>query len=131
MINNRELRIGNILMFEGYYIKVSEITYDGFKAEGMVNPSEEEAVHIKPVLLDKNSVLRLGLHEQWGFHRYAIDIDVPEYIQLRVDTAQATIVGIGSQFDESLYLKLERIKYVHELQNLYNILTGNELTINI
>jgi hypothetical protein len=104
-----ELRIGNYVAYAGSIWKVSGIlpphpVKDFYTVElfdnGVVDAKLED---LQPIPLTAEWVKRFGLN-------------------------QSNLVG-GIYTDGDLYITVDMPKYVHQLQNLYFALTGEELTI--
>lgn len=120
MINANELRIGNWLNV----IKVSpvQITADHIKsiAEG---DADYSAIPLTPDILQKAGFVQISDYDPEGpTHRMNSSIGVIDvsYGYSMVDVVQ----NIGR-------VRHNKIKYLHQLQNLYFALTGEELTINL
>jgi len=69
--------------------------------------------------LGKGADLKLSEFDEvyWIEGLYFIEIEDDEFVLYRAD-------------DENTYWQLKRMKYVHELQNIYSDLENEELTIN-
>lgn len=112
-----ELRIGNwvdALCGNGTYVEDqvdSGVYIDLFKDIGKA----------KPIPLTKDWLLRFG---------FELDADAPEFDNeyfkgpLSINIPSVVFMGGGDNFN--LNIKME---YVHQIQNLYFALTGEELTI--
>ena len=121
-MNVSELRIGN------YYQKEH---LEGFERWGVVedvdffrSSDELEAIKLTPEIM----VL-------FGFENEDDEIDYSEFVKKNVvinsegsDCQEPFTFKIDS-YDASRFISIE-IKYVHQLQNLYYALTGEELTLN-
>lgn len=109
----QELRIGNYYLQDCLGGEISQI-----KAKDILelydDPLED---YYKPILLTEEWLLKFGF-EKKGINR-------PKWTFWKIDLVEDK-KGIYS-FDESrIYID---IQYVHQLQNLYFALTGEELTI--
>jgi hypothetical protein len=123
----KDLRLGNILEFEGRACKVLEIDSQGV----VVLFDDGEEVWID--LFQFNSIL---LTEEWllkvGFERFPKSFSV---LNKKVNEHTA-IIGDLKGFEMTSIIRgsvnlvpLPKIEYVHQLQNLYFALTGSELEI--
>ena len=116
-----ELRIGNLVNVPGIfkeYSEILEINKDRVNVSGL----QLKYHAFNPVPLTKEWLLK------FGFENQQIELDYPDKLLI----ISATVGGKyyfylddadGSTFD------LNYIQYVHQLQNLYFILTGTELEI--
>ena len=116
IMNKNELRIGNFLMYDKKLIYISEITkagigmYDGY---GLDKNSPIEC--LKPIKLTEKWLLDFGFKRQpWGLVKGGL------LFQDKNLKCEELTIEIGNGFRTNLL-------YVHELQNLYFALTGNEL----
>ncbi len=109
MITKEELRIGNYVEVFGIPTKINNISF--------VSASFE--VRSKPVQITKNWLLAFGFREDNGFFKNKIN--------------EIELVNILDKYFNMQYsgtkIKID-IKSVHQLQNLYFALTGEELTTN-
>lgn len=111
----RELRIGNLVKIKGSkgtYTTVTESTFD-------CNVSK----YYGAVRINENWLLKLGF-EKGEVTYYKNDIGICDY--------HNDNNWLCSEYsaEDGLYLYIGKpIKYVHQLQNLYYALTGEELTL--
>jgi hypothetical protein len=121
-INAQELRIGNIVISYGKEQKISAVDFAVFQ----IYEIKGELPPYVPIPLTEEWLLKFGFEE-----------DNYTYIK---GVHQKIFSGIMKfEFNESLknwefsigrYNDLTRVEYVHQLQNLYYALTGEELIIN-
>ena len=111
-----DLRIGNFVQSAG---KITAVTKLGLRPE-VVGTLEEEknlrAVH--PILLTGDWFLKLGFENRGDFY-YLNGIKVLEF--------NRHFQSGMWMFDFGVRGKVAILKYVHQLQNLYYTLTGEEL----
>ena len=117
MINAKELRIGNYVhsLETGETQKITGIT--------------EEHPYINSITFDYpnyDEIEPIPLTEEWLFKLGFINDRVLEFY--RNDITDSTII-IDYNFICLLGYSHVKLKYVHELQNLYFALTGSELTV--
>lgn len=128
MIQALELRIGNWLLFDdgehlSRYVQVAAINVDGFSAVGdHVYPTEEDCKYnIEPIPLTPELLQKAGFKWVSSIYRWKHDCG---YEIIRHDFGFENGLGNGSFRQPSL-------KHLHQLQNLYFALTGEELTIDL
>jgi hypothetical protein len=124
MIKANELRIGNLIDFEGMSCKVCEIDKQGVVVD-IEKTNENEWIDLfqfNPISLTEEWLLKLGFEKP--AHSWNGDIfHLTEWDEFPLNWAVAM-----NKNGAMLVLKL---KYVHQLQNLYFTLTGEELTIKL
>lgn len=114
-----QLRIGNVFKekYSGQTIKVIELTEKNVTFDGIfTNDWQAESIQ-----LTEEWIVKLGLEKSRNIYLPQGEIDI---------CVNAKIVYIGGcdlPLDNQ-YFEL-RCEYVHELQNLYFALTGQELTL--
>jgi hypothetical protein len=113
-----ELRIGNLVyFFKDAPAMVIAIASDSLcitQSGGFINPKIEE---IEPIPLTEEWLLKFGFEKvRWGMSKYPIEI-------------RGSVVMFGNaSAQRNLHIKC---KHVHQLQNLYFALTGEELKIEL
>ncbi len=111
MIKANELRIGNWVLIDDEYCQIKSIWEDSVMVEGngdLLNKTYP--IHLTPEILEK-AVFGCGdLYVRFINHSF--------FLCYEYDGQERTHDGIP-------------LKYVHQLQNLYFALTGNELDINL
>ena len=128
MIAN-ELRIGNLVMDRGGkslqidYMDKHKVYQEMFVNEISVHPLTEYFTRIEPIPLTEEWLVKFGF-DKTNSIRLMIDIS-SYYLQVTASNLDCLIL---SQ-DNSISTILRPIKYVHQLQNLYFALTGEELTL--
>ena len=130
----KELRIGNLLylafakknvvVFGIDVIEISEITHNLIRFKDGINFSVSKIELFEPILLTEEWLLK------FGFEKSNLDEDNAwlelKYRYLKFSSDESV------EF-KKVYLTINKMdiicKYVHQLQNLYFALTGEELTI--
>jgi len=120
-----ELRIGNIIMFADYdgivYRKISAIKLNEF---GFYSDIDGTNLGIcKPVLITKEWLLKIGFEfavDTWYLNGFAL------WETEWGDDKGTTGIGYFYELREKGMMD-KHIKYVHQLQNLYYSLTGEEI----
>ena len=123
MIKANELRIGNIL-------------YSNLTERNFICNSED--IYNLAMDYNANNANYVELTEEWllkfGFEKDDTGVDMFDQDYCEWYQIEFPIIGVLCQSSDKSYLFDEntdtlRIKYVHQLQNLYFALTGEELTI--
>lgn len=136
LLEAKDLRIGNILLYKGRLVHVTTLSLDiddeyqetiGFcdlgKTTGEIADWNRTLVaDLKPVKLTAGLLLTLGLIKESEYPIYDVDISGKLHIRLNRDG------GAILAYDKHGQRKIE---YLHDLQNAYNALTGEELSVNL
>lgn len=138
MIDTKELRLGNIVQFGNRFIVLDAITSGGVSEVGGV-VSTGNALHpydrkfiplrdINPVLLTEDVLLKCGferneVNEEIYFRKY----ECFELLKFNENGDFAFICGDNLKGN---YVNT-RVDYLHQLQNLYFAIIGEELEVNI
>lgn len=126
-----ELRIGNLLREKvtKTELKVIELTENNivtYVIDRSLYPLYS-GWEMEPIQLDKKSLLKFGFKHQYenikgvDFFDYHIDDNFSLYVNLNKMNISVSKKNIGNVFTKD-------IQYVHQLQNLYFALTGEELS---
>lgn len=122
MINPKELRIGNLVLHYGEVKHVSGTNYLGLiRLEQILEVSENA---IEPIPLTVQWMTKLGFDWNAKDKRYYIQIGNTLYLEY--DTDFDVFIAPESWAGSCPW---STVKHVHQLQNLYFALTGEELTI--
>ena len=115
-----ELRVGNLVTTGGVEQYVMSIDIDD-PTEHRINDCQEIAY--QPIPLTEDWLVKFGFelgNDEW------YDLVIPNGLFLSVEQYTFNVViGQGVQFSHAL----TKLKSVHQLQNLYFALTGEDLTI--
>lgn len=132
-MNAKDLRIGNYINYFNKAVKVNGISKNMMDATSMVGRIDGEFINGNGTVSNEpNAFDGIRLTDEWllkfGFYSDIIfEGDSPIYTlegnDFNIDFH--TLQPIDSGFPIANY----KIKYIHQLQNLYFALTGNELTI--
>jgi len=128
MISTTELRIGNLLHdpLTGEWLKVIEITENNIITQVIDRDKFPLPAgwSTAPILLTPEILAKCGFKKDYtGF---ALDDKMSLSISITSDGEY-----LPCWLDKALFPGATRcIKYLHQLQNIYYILTGNELVIN-
>ena len=124
-----ELRINNLVDRVDYICNVKAIDEDGVILEPINYKGEVSGFQeLKPIKLNKKWLVKLGF-KHIGKNDYAIDVSF--------DTQLIICSGLHFIFQDVFDIKIfttfsgRKIQYVHQLQNLYFALTGEELKIEL
>jgi len=117
----KELRIGNWFK---EYDEFRQVTYNTIR---YLNNNEDESYN--PIPLTEEILLKAGF-EKKGWQQY-LKMKISEYNSLWYFDGIISILCEGIRdYDDLITIKSE-CKYVHQLQNLYYALTGEELEIDL
>jgi hypothetical protein len=109
-----ELRIGSLVDWNGEIAKISQI----LELEVVFTCGESDLTKaIKPIPLTEDFVIDLGLNP--------VEIENGEWYY------QNNKFRLNKNYSGFYYSRNLDVKYVHQLQNLYFALTGEELTLNV
>ncbi len=121
-----ELRIGNWVLdaeCEPYYFQVEQISkfvgYDLFAVyrNGSIKTKEPE-----PIPLTEEWLVKFGFEKVDHIHGYSFwSLSKSKINKCHINVYEHTTTWMG--------YNIKHVKYVHQLQNLYFALTGEELTI--
>lgn len=149
-MKTNELRIGNCILIDCIMYKeerkVTEICPDGVFAKTKYTANMPEIVFIKeediePIELTEEVLLKIGFKkdERMSSILYYLDYEIneDEYIRVRYviyNLNTLPLLRITSPTPiilESCELTKRGIRYLHELQNAYYLLTNEELNIEL
>jgi len=127
MVNVNEVRLGNWLERDGKYFQVSLIDEAGFIGETIITAN--------PIPLTEEILLKAGFVKEQledgnpgeGYF-YSLRLSNDKYCDL------ALLSGDKNGYCEVTlfpYTEIFRYRHVHQLQNIYQAITGTELTINL
>ena len=118
-----ELRIGNLLTVGNYDVKVIEIHHLGVQVCDLEETQDTWELYtdrIKPIPLTEEWLEKFGFEkDENGLYKLFNQSEVP--ILLNEDLNGWTCDGIN--------FSINNTQYVHQLQNLYFALKGEELTL--
>lgn len=126
MIKASELRQGNILSYSGKEIVIDiEILYSLF-VDGSLIPDK-----LSPIILTPEWLERCGATKCKGTPFYEIDM-LSNIGQIHINPNNG-MIWLRHHRNETTAINphSETQYYLHQLQNLYFALTGNELSINL
>lgn len=123
-----ELRIGNYVRYDNSFIKVTTIAVDFNNNPIIIAHTDSwtwssNQMHIQPIELTEEIFIKCGF----------------EYDKFLIIHSKLGGIYLSEPFREADYFliksnsgdKISSIKYLHQLQNLFFILTGEELQINL
>ena len=124
MINPNELRLGNCLAYnDGSYGKVFSIEKDDIGIEDIKSPTYESVINLHPIPLTEEVLLKCGF--EWSiFHQaYHFNNGFKYVIDICVGFCRVIKYRRNGEL-------INKIDYLHQLQNLYFDLTSNELDVS-
>ena len=121
----RELRIGNLVHIGGHNTDITDLLTNPVELYASVSPDygymESD---VQPIPLTEEWLLKFGF--ELSFDEYWVSADG----ELFIDKLSMRMVVAGATGYEYYYSEVgKRIKFVHQLQNLYFALTSEELEI--
>lgn len=116
----KNFRIGNIVKQPNRIGKVEEIWREGVKIKGFHNAYDYE--HTYPIPLTKEWLLKCG------GKLIPVEEDNYEYIEIEMNGRNLS-ADCSNNFSTLENNNFKPIKYVHELQNLFFAITGQELEL--
>ena len=129
-MKTKDLRLGNLVYKDGEIYQIESLGYHKSESpwQNLVHLASDDDDNIcdyKPILLTKEWLLKFGFRKYNDFvgHWYLKDYD---YSVINLHGKYTCFACDG---DIKYQLKAN-IRYVHQLQNLYFVLTGDELEIN-
>jgi hypothetical protein len=147
-----DLRIGNLIDYFGYIVKVDTLEFfDGKERVGGINTTEGDRVfdkpsYFEPIELTEEVLLKIGFEKV--HKKKIVGLNVNEFIlnndinDSKFGNISYHLFGSGNSLifiehgdyyegkDNDCIYKLD-VKYLHQLQNAYFILTGQELNIKL
>ena len=121
----KELRIGNIIKFseDGTIFEVGSIETNGFTVQNEYETTWIETECFEPIPLTEEWLLKLGFELKTNNSPQTFQ-KIGQY-NFKVKKWKSNLSGVDLSGCNNLGRK---IKYVHQLQNLYFALTNQELT---
>lgn len=130
MVKSNELREGNLIADDlGRIVKVESIFYDRFNLEFVDGQlyssplSEHSPIPLTPEILEK-----AGFEESHFFEGVHSGVYNKNGLKIGLDGDDLVKAQYTAIFGGDIFVK---VQYLHQLQNLYFALTGEELTINL
>lgn len=116
MIKSNEVRIGNYILFE----PISDLGYEIIKVQELPFKDKNNS---KGIILTKEWLIRFGFEDVYR-SKYRLKFDHSNHYEIGYDFSRTEDKSMEGFRYYGNYIK---IKYVHQLQNLYFALTGHEL----
>lgn len=125
-----ELRLGNLVEYPGWnkdgsseFFMIRDLFWEGEKialTNGVIQLPSTKLGLINPIALTKEWLIKFGFYKEFESGLFIIPSST-----LKLDYYDSDEGYMAVVFGNDLKL----IKYVHQLQNLYFALTGEELTL--
>lgn len=129
----RELKVNNLIDYNGFTAKVLSVNAYSNPSVKIQFTSSDEFIYIQEESLSYQPIVKpIPLTEEWlikfGFE---LDLKHGDYLVNQIYQADFYYYVIDSfEYNSGGYSHCEvKIEHVHQLQNLYFALTGEELTI--
>jgi hypothetical protein len=140
-----DLRIGNWVQYDGTFYQIESLTkVDAVvRREGTFDFGNRSIEKAQPIELTEEVLLKIGFKKDERMSSilyyldYEINEDEDEYIRVRYviyNLNTLPLLRITSPTPiilESCELTKRGIRYLHQLQNAYHLLTGQELEVNL
>ncbi len=124
-----DLRVTNLIENDRI---VNAIIFIGYDSVELITPQGNNITArlelIKPVLLTKDWLLKLGAKKNQLPNGYWLSVANLK-AELHFETFDNTDEIVTTLIGQTCELILDRIKYVHDLQNIYYSLTKTELSV--
>lgn len=133
MIQANELRIGNWVLKDDTYRKVEAISIPYHHLLSLRNKvllEECQFNEIQPIPLTEEILLKCGFEKDGVPAGFTI-IDKFQIRYCYKDIIKNTWQWSFEAFDDDNWIGISKPQYLHQLQNLYFPLTGEELEINL
>jgi hypothetical protein len=129
-----ELRIGNLVDLGNRIAKIIEIGHLSCVVSDLEETQDtmEDYERVKPILLMDEWLLKFSFEKiDKGDNDYITytDSNHDYYLQIDVRRRDGKYCILDNSFDDLRDFSMVDIKYVHQLQNLYFTLTGEELIL--
>ena len=131
-LSSQELRIGNFVQYGGVINKVYLISHNYFQVESTDIPTftANKNRAAEPIPLTEEWLLRFGFHLRDGFsNTFKLNVEKHQYDCSEITYSEKEGLLRFSNGQEKGATLIPYINYVHQLQNLYFALTGEELTL--
>lgn len=115
----KELRFGNWVEYEKGFHTITTINFNYCDSHYKGNEYRHRYTKIEPIPLTEDWLIKFGFTKV-NKYSYWLDDFLCETIYINLNTRKTTI-GSNEEYD------INHIKHVHQLQNLYFALTGEEL----
>lgn len=137
-IKSSELRIGNYILFREFYLevmeKVVEITEERINI--MFDDKQISILHkdVNPIHLTEEILFKCGFSKKYEQYYLIIHMGVaghPIMIEFEIigkDIFGSLWIGAWDDYTKAICLDIE---HLHQLQNLYFALTGEELDVKL
>lgn len=126
-MESRELRIGNKILLGSTVVDVIEIWDNGLRVTNSCTGCGYTYDQFSPIILTEK------WFEKFGFEEVAHFVGHDEFIYMYklgdFVYVNAEQIGVGVDDDKRILIDT-KIEYVHQLQNLYFCLVGDELSVN-
>lgn len=125
-ISIRELRIGNLLEFEGKVVHVTSLSCDIDDEYGKTTDEKvgwNQVIALRCIPITSKWLKRLDVVEE----TFLLKLAYTDFF-LRYSGKDSVDISIEDLNGNNHFFRYN-IKYLHQLQNLYFALTGEELTI--
>ena len=129
-MKSRELRIGNAIIQYGEQTRAYALSAE---IDGNIHVNGESHESCEPIPLNDEWLVKFGFNEYTGYSENGYEkrlnnVHKSEVISIW-NNGDVYEFSVGDRQYDNDYILERELKYVHQLQNLYQSLTGEELTI--
>lgn len=130
-MNANELRIGNYYLWYDKPFQLTEEHLRDFRFwdEHFYYPMEDGQNYIRPIPLTDEYLWSMGFHSAFATDPQKIG---PASKRFYIDRFEVYMCNEYIQeflFEPNREFEMIEVKHVHQLQNIYYVITGNELTL--
>lgn len=134
-MKNTELRIGNIINCFGIKMVVginTTITIQEKTSKGnYVNEKVSlQSLNLEPISLTEEWLLKFGFNTDYNKGYIGIDVNNSDFVLTEPKVMHSQQEDYAYQFNTGYLSRYKKFKYVHELQNFFYAITGEELVLS-
>jgi hypothetical protein len=128
-MNVQELRIGNLIHYSGSYLTEDNNEFNESLAAYLLLVRDEWDF-VKPIPLTEEWLLKFGFKKPLDWHCFKLTLNNSDDERFK-SSLQVGFAGCGyvQVCRSGINAYAVKCKYVHQLQNLYFALTGEELNV--
>lgn len=132
MIQANELRIGNFILSDGLPVKIERII-DYYcivrTRQGSLITCQHDLA--KPIQIIPEILINIGFTTDEYKVEYRIGLPIGNGSDLFIEDEGHPSMSCGIKTEDKNYNYFKDVRYLHQLQNLYFAITGNELEVKL
>jgi hypothetical protein len=130
MIKAEELRIGNYVTRKNFVTRDTELVQWNIERFALVCDKISSIEEFSPILLNEKWLLKFGFSKNVKYEYYTLFLSEDNSLSAqRIDYWPNDELSVAELCYAGVCFKRVKLKHVHQLQNLYFAITGEELTI--